>query len=138
MFNQIRRKPKGVRQQYAFWYAAGITGMIALVWGVSLQYRFDESMFASADEEAYSGAFSQFLSDAKENFANVFSAVSTSTPEHVSETATTTEASPTTTPFILTPRASTTIQNGPKEEGRSVRVETVSEAGTSTKENEQY
>lgn len=75
MFTNIRRKPKAVRQQYAFWYAAGVTSVLAFIWFISLQHRLDAPVeVAEVVEESRRGAFAQFVSDAKSNFANVISA----------------------------------------------------------------
>lgn len=67
-----------MREQYAFWSAAAITGMIALVWAVSLQYQFDAP--TGSEElitEEHQGAFADFMGEAKDNLGNVFSAFET-------------------------------------------------------------
>ncbi|MEX0917797.1 MAG: hypothetical protein WDZ93_01440 [Candidatus Paceibacterota bacterium] len=123
MFSRIRKKPRHVRQQFAFWYAIGATSVIALVWGVSLQYRLADTLDTdSTVDDEYTGAFSQFLGDAKDNFANIFSAVGTTTPEEEANSATST---PTTTPFELTPRATSSASS--TNTARPVRIQTDSE-----------
>jgi hypothetical protein len=114
MFRDIRRKPKHIRQQYAFWSAAAVTAVIALVWTVSLPSRFEDAGAPVADE-AYTGAFARFIGEAKENVANVFSAHQPHEPTPEEPTATTTAA--TGTPFTLTPRATSTAQ-------KEVRIDT--------------
>lgn len=81
MFKNLRRKPRAVRERYAFWYAAGATGVIALIWTLSLQYRLDDTFTEgefAADEQV--GAFANFFSDAKQNFANVISSADDAEP----------------------------------------------------------
>lgn len=119
MFRDIRRKPKHVRQQYAFWSAAAVTAVIALVWTISLPSRFEDASAPAADT-AYTGAFARFIGEAKENFANVFSAQQPQEPTPTEPSATTTAA--TGTPFMLTPRATSTTE-------KEVRIDT-----TTTKE----
>lgn len=134
MFNELRKKPKAVRTQYAFWYAAGITVVVALVWVVSLQYRFDAGTFAgeAVVERETRGAFSQFMGDIKQNFAAVFTSVATTTSEQAGDgvaTSTTTTTASSTAPdaqrgFTLTPRATTTASSSPSEsKARPVQIE---------------
>lgn len=145
LFKQIRKKSKVAREQYAFWYAAGITGLIAIVWVVSLQYRFDDSF--SGEEIAASehkGAFAQFWTEAKSNFAAAFSAVGTTpddgTPSVESENVGEGEAAASTSsnsnvraPFTLTPRATSTSEQSEEkpDSGRPVLIETRSEQDAS-------
>ncbi len=127
MFKDIRKKPKYVRQQVAFWYAVGFTTVIAFVWVLSLQYRLDDSE-VTAEDEAHTGAFAQFMSELKQNFSNAFSTIET-TAEPPPEAEETTEPEATTTEFILTPRATTTTET---ESPRRVRVEPASGNATGT------
>ena len=103
MFKDIRKKPKQTRQQFAFWYAVGLTAVVAFIWVLSLQYRLDTSTLTEDGVDTHTGAFAQFLNEAKENFATAFSAFGTSTePASEEEVA---EPVATSTQFILTPRA---------------------------------
>ena len=128
MFKDIRKKPKQTRQQFAFWYAVGLTAVVAFIWVLSLQYRLDTSTLTEDGVDTHTGAFAQFLNEAKENFATAFSAFGTSTePASEEEVA---EPVATSTQFILTPRATTTEEE-PKKEPRRVRVEPASSATSS-------
>lgn len=115
-FKTIQRKTKSERNQYAFWYAVGITSVIALVWVVSLQYRLDTNVDSDTIvSDTQNGAFARFWSETKQNFASVFEAMSETSKEDVSalSTVSTSENATSTlqesrTPFTLTPRATTT------------------------------
>lgn len=139
MFKDIHRKPKPIREQYAFWSAAGITALIALVWIVSLQYRLDGSFTSSTIVEGEQrGAFARFLGDARSRAAAVFGAV-----EDTETTATTTDAAgsaATSTPrpaFEFVPGERETATNSPATTHatatpRTVRIRPVSNAATGT------
>lgn len=91
MFRNLRQKPKHVRNQYAFWYAVGVTSIFAFIWVVSLEYRLGSPVeVVGTAEETKRGALAQFFVSAKQNFANVISANSVHiervpTPEDGSE-----------------------------------------------------
>lgn len=72
---KTRKKPKEVKNQYAFFGAVGVTFVIAFFWSISLPSHF--ANFGN-DVENYenetSGAFSQFFEEAKNNFATIFQA----------------------------------------------------------------
>ena len=70
MLQELRQKPKAVRQQYAFWGATMITSLIALFWVVSLQYRLSNTDLLTSDESS-SGVLSTFWQDLRTNTATV-------------------------------------------------------------------
>lgn len=117
-----------MRERYAFWAAAAVTGVLALVWSVSLQYRLDDS-FTSGEfvEGEHSGAFANFLGDARRNFANVISSVKEETPQPAAApAATSTEEEPALMPFTL---SSSTRQTVDIEEEKPVRIATTTRDG---------
>jgi hypothetical protein len=73
--NELRHKPKRVKDQIAFLGASVVTGCIALVWLVSLQAQevvaVPEDSIESLEESR--GAFAQFFGTARTQLANVFS-----------------------------------------------------------------
>lgn len=70
-----RKKPKVVRQQYAFWGAVGITGVIATFWLMSLPAHFAQLSGGQSEEfEKQRGAFGKFWDDAKGTVAAVMEA----------------------------------------------------------------
>ncbi|MFT5037353.1 MAG: hypothetical protein ACI9VM_000933 [Candidatus Azotimanducaceae bacterium] len=71
----LRKKPKVVRNQYAFFGAAIFTLAIALVWAVSIPAKLATIGGESEEDQDNKGAFSQFLSEAKDNFAAAFESV---------------------------------------------------------------
>lgn len=87
MFKQVHKKQKSVRELYAFWLAAGITGVIAIVWLISLQYQFDTEALSAdgADQNVSVGAFSQFVREAKTSFFSFFNATSSIETEENSD-----------------------------------------------------
>lgn len=71
---QARKKPKAVRNRYAFVGAFVITSCITLVWAVSLP---SQLAVINADEdktvpEDSTGAFAKFFSEVKQNFATAY------------------------------------------------------------------
>lgn len=68
---ETRKKPKAVRNQYAFVGAFAVTALITIVWMVSLPLRF------ASLEEGYEpapqspGAFSRFWGQAKQQWASI-------------------------------------------------------------------
>lgn len=58
----LRKQPKHVRNRYAFWIALCATGVIALVWSLSLPARFaDESTAKVASDSGEVGTFKRTL-----------------------------------------------------------------------------
>ncbi|OGG41630.1 hypothetical protein A2837_00590 [Candidatus Kaiserbacteria bacterium RIFCSPHIGHO2_01_FULL_46_22] len=103
MLEELRKKPKAVRNLYAFWGAVILTGLIALVWTLSLYAKFnkiDTPSFKEANDTT--GAFSQFIEKTKQKFLNGDSPasptevppniVSTSSPQTASSSASSTKA----------------------------------------------
>lgn len=74
MLEELRKKSKGTKDAYAFWGAAIVTGLVALVWTVSLPVRFSEVGTVANVETAAGGdgALSQFFSKMKENISDTW------------------------------------------------------------------
>jgi len=104
MLEELRKKPKAIRNLYAFWGAVILTGIIALVWVLSLFAKFDKIETPSFKEtNETTGAFSQFIEKTKQRFLNdeseadqssVFEETAATTTS--SETASSTESTVTT------------------------------------------
>lgn len=62
----LRKKPKEVRNQYAFYGACIVTGFIAILWALSLPARFD-SVNATEDTSDKTGGVTRALADIKES-----------------------------------------------------------------------
>lgn len=131
LFRGIHRKPKAVREQYAFWSAAGITAAIAFVWIITLQYRLGDAMPSNFVESEHQGAFAQFLGEARTRAAAVFGSV------REPSGATTTDAQAATTSereqsaFELKPRPqATTSVEAPQP--REVRITPLKRTSTTT------
>jgi len=82
MLQELRKKPKNVREKYAFWGAFLVTAVIAIVWGISLSVQLGVFQETTLSEETIqkpesSGAFSRSFSDVKDNVAGAWSAFTT-------------------------------------------------------------
>ena len=97
---QTRKKPKEVRNQYALFGAVITTLCIALVWGVTLPYKFKTIGQAPAEVEETTGAFAQFLSHAKDNFATALKARKAAKEEEVTESTEETRPEPIIMPVL--------------------------------------
>jgi hypothetical protein len=78
-FERLREKPKEVRVQASFLMALGVTGMIGLLWGVTLPTRLQG--FPKGDNEADQTAqveaqnsFMSFFADTKNNLGQLIGA----------------------------------------------------------------
>jgi len=71
---RTRKKPRAVRDQYAFMGAIAITGIIALGWLVTLPIRFDGVTLEMDSIEESRGAFSQFLTNTRDQAAAILEA----------------------------------------------------------------
>ena len=91
MLDEIRKKPQYVKQNYAFWGALLVTGVVAVVWVFSLSIRFEEVdvyTVESSNNPDSSGAFSQFWGELKDKAGSVW----TAPPEELMSADTSTEA----------------------------------------------
>jgi len=98
LIRSIRRKPKAVRNQYAFWTAASITGLILVTWLFSLTSDFAiENLSVSpadqanpaADGDSSSQSLSDFVDDIREGVASATDEVATNRSTTASPTAAT-------------------------------------------------
>jgi len=72
---KTRKKPKAVRDQYAFFGALVLTGIIVVGWSFSLPARLESLTQQSEDDTQDSqSAFGQFFKNAKEQAAAAFDA----------------------------------------------------------------
>lgn len=85
----VRKKPKTVKNQYAFFGAAAVVSLVAMIWLVSLPGHFAAINVDNSPEKEAAGAFARFFGEAKANLGNVFS----STFQSASSTATTSATS---------------------------------------------
>ena len=69
-----RKKPRAVRNQYAFLGAVIMTVCIASIWGVSLSVRFDVNPESEEETKESTGAFARFLGETKQNIAATMAA----------------------------------------------------------------
>lgn len=71
MLDELRKKPRILRENYAFWGALLLTGLVAVVWLVSMPFRFSDVdvLVESEPREEYSGAMSNFFAGVKENLS---------------------------------------------------------------------
>ncbi|OGG85704.1 hypothetical protein A2392_02795 [Candidatus Kaiserbacteria bacterium RIFOXYB1_FULL_46_14] len=96
MLEELRKKPKGIRNLYAFWGAAILTLVIGFVWVLSLSTKFDKIDTSSFKEVGdTTGAFSQFIKKTKLRFSNDTSTTTVESSEAPLETST---SSPQVTP----------------------------------------
>ena len=74
MLEELRKKSKSTKEAYAFWGAAILTGLVGIIWVVSLPVRFSEVGSVANVEAAVAteGALSQFFSKMKENISNTW------------------------------------------------------------------
>lgn len=74
MLEELRKKPKGLKEAYAFWGAAIFTGLVAIVWLASLPVRFSAIDTAEQVENQAetNSAFSQFFGQLKENITGTW------------------------------------------------------------------
>ncbi|MEK7607574.1 MAG: hypothetical protein AAB484_01425 [Patescibacteria group bacterium] len=49
---KLRKKPEGDRRKVVLWISLGITVAIALIWGITLTFRIDNTDFSFADDAA--------------------------------------------------------------------------------------
>ena len=90
MLEELRQKPKSVKERWAFWSAFILTLMIASVWLLSLsfQFRSAQNVVANAETENInsSGAFSRSFSDVKANISSAWSAFTGRNVQNKTET----------------------------------------------------
>lgn len=92
MLEELRKKPRSVKNLYAFWAAVLFTGVIGGIWLLGLLVKFSTvEQTPLQNIEKTSGAFSQFIDKTKQRFSR----------EKENNTATTTFT--TTTPRTVTP-----------------------------------
>lgn len=74
MLEELRKKPKYLRRNYAFWGASIITLFIIVIWSIALLVSFEKTDAISSNEqgEKVQGAFSNFLVDFMERVNSVW------------------------------------------------------------------
>lgn len=61
----IRKKPKEVRNRYAFWVALGCTALVSVFWLTGISSRFETVSKGAADDIEVQGGISRSISDMK-------------------------------------------------------------------------
>jgi len=123
---RLRHKSKATKDQLAFAGAALITGLIAVVWLVSLPQQLIVAPVKNTTvQEEPKGAFSQFFTGAKAQFANVLS----SGADTSSSTATSSE------PVVVTTSSSIVIPTLTAEEVSRLNPKQILIATSSSVEN---
>lgn len=125
MLEELRKKPKAVRAQYAFWIAFLVTGAIAAVWLLSLSVRLDGTSTIPEEAKEHSGAFSQFYDEATANLTEIFSAIKSAPTEEEPATSSEPEA-PDNSSTSSTPAE-------PKPSGKTIQIVTSSSSASSAK-----
>lgn len=73
MLDELRRKPKEVRERYAFLGALSFTGVVAMVWLVATFVQFNSvNPFSSFSDAQTAGAFSQFFDSIKNDVSKTW------------------------------------------------------------------
>ena len=131
---QLRTKPKDVRNRYAFVVASGTTAIIAILWMLTLPAHFaEDEVVATSDTD---GILTRFFEEARTNTANIFNAFQSDdvpAPEAVVPEATSTQEANVVIPTLTEEN----IRDVKKEEEvqiqapRTVRIATTSSAVTS-------
>jgi hypothetical protein len=112
MLEELRKKPRALKEAYALWGAVALTALVALVWTVSLPTRIsDTDALEISGETQAAGAFSQFLDQIKTNVSETWNQgkAALSGPESMSST--TDQAS--STPEATVSGNATSSLNGP-------------------------
>ena len=120
----IRRKPKAVREQYAFWIACCFTSVVVVLWLVQLSYRYDQTDDTPISTEAAEpSSFANFLDDTQKQIEEVKDVVQNELPAVLEPRASSTA---TTTLEMNAPDTPPTNQNivQPDSFPRSVRIAT--------------
>lgn len=66
---KLRTRSLAYRRRFAFWSAAAITGLIALVWIISLSVRFGDT--AASPKPQTPGPFETFMGQVRRGFSSV-------------------------------------------------------------------
>jgi len=88
MLDELRQKPKHIREQYALLGALGITFLVAVVWGLSLSFQLKMFDTTVANEDSKmlpvsGGAFSRSYIDVKSNMASAWASFIKKSSEEV-------------------------------------------------------
>ena len=76
LIRSVRRKPKPIRDQYAFWTAILFTVLIGGVWGFGLSGRVDTNVSSAQPTESV-GVFSSFFDEIGGKLSEVTDSIST-------------------------------------------------------------
>lgn len=136
LIEKIRQKPKSVKDHYAFYGAVGITGVIAVVWAVSLPAGLNQNPVP--EEGGPRPAFSTLFGEMKDQFgalqANLAN-LSTTTDSAAEETDEVLRASTSLESAINTAITSTSSRQRLKakpQTGRAVQIGTTSATRATT------
>ena len=87
----LRKRPKHVRNQYAFYGAVLVTGIIIVFWVVSIPAKFQQVEVVQDDSDS-DGGFARAFQDLKSNFATVVETTKTEVIDTISVATSTEEA----------------------------------------------
>ena len=137
---KTRKKPKAIRNQYAFVGAVVLTSFIVVIWSLSLPAHFAEVKVDDSVTRESTSALSQFFSQAKENFATVIeSAKSNEDSESTTEQSEPEQESPVVMPELSEDNLKTMKENdealkAPSPRTVLIATTTAGQASTSSQE----
>ncbi len=145
LIENIRQKPKRIKDQYAFYGATAITGIIAIIWAISVPAGFEKNN-ESQDmvDENNRPAFSTFFGQMKDQFAGLRTSLdelASSTEEFVADQEQEVDAAPTSSENSLEDivqesihaTSSKTLEQQPEKElVKYVRIGTTSASNTTS------
>lgn len=76
----LRRKPKAVRNRYAFYVAVTVTIFVVSGWAVTVPTRFDSEAFTNQQRDNNNGSFSRALADIQNQMSTVVSSLQAALP----------------------------------------------------------
>ena len=124
MLEELRKKPKSLRNQYAFWGALLLTLVIGAVWVVALSVRFGSEPVVPTEIKENSGAFSQFYKEATANLSEIFSTIKNPPTDSEATTETASSSENVTT---------STVEEEEKPSGKAIQIVTSSSTASTTK-----
>lgn len=108
LLERIRKKPRHIKDRYAFYGAALITAFIAVIWVISLPATYKTAGVTQLDTDSESRpAFSTFFKEAKDQLANLKEGIS-----EIVATSTATSSMPAATSTTTLPTSLEDVING--------------------------
>lgn len=110
----IRRKPKAVRDQFAFWIAVSVTGVVILFWIVTIPDRYNDAEIILDSEPNIDNqrSFAEMVSTVKDEFSIPEQLLEGEEDiENISEPESVTDVSTTSATFAATTTTNTAEEN---------------------------